>query len=184
MPKDPVVQAGDPVLYKIAKPLSKKDIASQKVQALLKRMSAILQKEGFGVAIAAPQVGESLQIFVVGGKVFDTEEEGASVPPDKIFINPELIRVSKSKKEMAEGCLSVRNTYGAVMRHEKASVKALNEKGEAFIYHGSGLIGQIFQHEVDHLNGILYIDKAIEVVDDEEWVELKTKRAAQKHDRA
>ena len=54
------------------------------------------------------------------------------------------------------------------MRHEKASVKALNEKGEAFIYHGSGLIGQIFQHEVDHLNGILYTDKAVEVVDDPE----------------
>ena len=123
MPKDPVVQAGDPVLYKIAKPLSKKDIASQKVQALLKRMSAILQKEGFGVAIAAPQVGESLQIFVIAGKVFDESEGSTGALPDKVFINPELIRVSKLKKEMAEGGLSVRNKYGAGMRHEKTNLQ-------------------------------------------------------------
>lgn len=176
MPKDPVVQAGDPVLRQKAGALSKKDITSRKVQVLLKRMSAVLKKEGFGVAIAAPQIGVPLQIFVVAGKVFDTSEGRTEALPDKVFINPELTKVSKAKSEMTEGCLSVRNRYGAVLRHEKASVKALNERGEAFVYHGSGLVGQIFQHEVDHLNGILYVDKAIEVVDDADWKKLRESR--------
>lgn len=175
MPKDPVVQVGDPVLRKVAKPVAKKDIPSRKIVGVIKRMKGSLAKEGFGVAIAAPQIGESLRIFVVAGKVFDISEEKTDGSSDRVFINPELIRVSKAKKEMSEGCLSVRNKYGAVLRHEKASVKTLNENGKPFIYHGSGLVAQIFQHEIDHLNGILYTDKAVAVVDDEEWKESRRK---------
>ncbi len=179
--KDPVVQVGDPVLRAKASPVSKKDIGSRKLQAVIKKMSATLKNEGFGVAIAAPQIGESIRVFVVLGKVFQPEEDDEASsqppPPDRVFINPELLRVSKSKKEMTEGCLSVRHKYGSVMRHEKASVRAWNEKGEEFVYHGAGLIGQIFQHEIDHLNGILYIDKAVAVADDKDWEELREKRA-------
>ncbi len=174
---DPVVQNGDPVLRAVAKPVPKKEVGSAKLNTLLKKMSETLKHEGFGVAIAAPQVGESLRVFVVAGKVFKPEDDTESpAPPDRVFINPEIIRASRAKKEMTEGCLSVRHKYGSVLRHEKASVRAINEKGEEFVYHGAGLIGQIFQHEVDHLNGILYIDKAALVTEDEEWKELKEKR--------
>ena len=182
MKRDPVVQAGDPVLRLKAKPVAKKDISLRKISGIIKSMKAVLAKEGFGVAIAAPQIGVSLRIFVVAGKVFKEDEADNNMLPDRVFINPEIVRVSKSKKEMSEGCLSVRNKYGAVLRHEKASIKAYNEKGEAFIYHGSGLIGQIFQHEVDHLNGILYIDKAVYLIDDKDWKELKEKRIKKTHD--
>lgn len=135
-------------------------------------MSTLLKKESYGVALAAPQIGESIRLFVVAGKVFAPAEEGGDdgkkhpAPPDRVFINPELTRLSRKKVEMQEGCLSVRGKYGSVMRHEKASLKASNERGEAFTYHGSGLVGHIFQHEVDHLNGILYIDKATSVRDE------------------
>ncbi|MBP9710697.1 MAG: peptide deformylase [Candidatus Pacebacteria bacterium] len=175
---DSIVQIGDPVLKAVAKPVLKKDIASRKIQTLLSKMSKVLAKEGFGVALAAPQVGESLRIFVIAGKVFQPEEmaDDKPTPPDRVFINPEFVRVSKATVEMTEGCLSVRHKYGSVVRHEKASVKALNEKGAPFIYHGSGLVAQIFQHEIDHLDGILYIDKAESVTDDENWQSLKEKR--------
>lgn len=176
--KDSIVQVGDPVLNKVAKPVLKKDIASRKIQTLISKMSKVLAKEGFGVALAAPQVGEPLRMFVIAGKVFKPEEmaDDQPTPPDRVFINPEFVRQSKTTSEMTEGCLSVRHKYGTVIRHEKASVKALNEKGAPFIYHASSLVAQIFQHEIDHLDGILYIDKAETVTDDKDWKELKEKR--------
>lgn len=201
-----IIQVGDSVLRQKAEPVGKYDITSRKIAGVIKRMKIALKKEGFGVAIAAPQIGESLRIFVVAGKVFDSTQKlppqrssdllyagktgrqarpfagAVSAPKDWVFINPELLRTSKSKKEMTEGCLSVRNKYGAVLRHEKASIKALDERGKPLRYNASGLIAQIFQHEVDHLDGILYIDKATAVVDDEDWKELREKQAKKKHD--
>ncbi len=180
--KDSIVQAGDPVLKTIAAPVQRKDIGGTKLASLIAKMSKTLAKEGFGVAIAAPQVGASLRVFLVAGKVFQPEDalEDAPTPADRVFINPEITRKSRSTKEMTEGCLSVRHKYGSVMRHEKASIKAWDAQGKPFVYHGSGLIAQIFQHEIDHLDGILYIDKAVTLKDDEDWKELKEKRAKNK----
>lgn len=170
------MQVGDPVLREKAKPVAKKDIGSRKLAGIIKRMQTLLKKEEFGVAIAAPQIGEPQRMFIIAGRVFaaDTEApEKKETPPPMIFINPELIRLSKKKKEMSEGCLSVRGKYGTVVRHEKASVKALNELGKPFTYHGAGLVAHIFQHECDHLDGILYIDKAVKLETDEKREELR-----------
>ncbi len=165
------------MLRKTAKAVPKKDIGSPALKKVIAKMRKVLAGEGYGVAIAAPQIGESLRIFVVAGKAFVTDEEkkafdnnepGQPVPPDMVFINPELARLSRAKKEMSEGCLSVRGKYGTVMRHLKASVKALDERGKPTTYHGSGLIAHIFQHECDHLDGILYTDKAVLLEEDED----------------
>ncbi|TSC69074.1 MAG: peptide deformylase [Parcubacteria group bacterium Gr01-1014_56] len=178
--QDHIVQIGDPILKEVAKPVSKKDIGSRKLNSIIKRMKALLHKEEFGVAIAAPQIGESIRLFIIAGKAFvpaaKKGEEEQAPPADKVFINPTLERLSRAKKEMSEGCLSVRNQYGSVVRHQKATIHALNEKGEAFMYHGSGLIGHIFQHEVDHLEGILYVEKAVSIEKDEGFKKLKEKR--------
>lgn len=155
-----------------AAPVLKKNIYTPATRRVIKRMKDALSKEEFGVAIAAPQIGESLRIFVIAGKVFaepDTEGEKKDIPEDRIFINPVITRKSREKKELSEGCLSVRHKYGTVLRHAKASVTALNETGEEFTYHGSGLVAHIFQHECDHLDGILYVDKAVKLETDEEW---------------
>ncbi|HEV8666801.1 MAG TPA: peptide deformylase [Candidatus Paceibacterota bacterium] len=167
--KDPVVQIGSPILRQKAKPVAKKDFGSKPLKVLITKMKKVLDKEKYGVAIAAPQVGVSIRLFVVAGRAFDEDSDSDTVSktPDKAFINPEIIRVSRKKKEMSEGCLSVRGKYGAVLRHEKATVKAFDEDGKQFIYHGSGLIAHIFQHEIDHLEGVLYIDKAVRVTDDD-----------------
>jgi peptide deformylase len=168
--KDPIVQIGEPILREVARPLSKKDIGSPELRKLIAKMKKAVSREKHGVAIAAPQVGESVRLFVIAGRAFasdaDDEDQELGEYEDKVFINPELLRVSRKKKELSEGCLSVRGKYGAVVRHEKASIKALDEAGKPFFYHGSGLIAHIFQHEIDHLNGILYIDKATKLTDE------------------
>jgi peptide deformylase len=173
MAKDPIVQTGSTVLRQKAGPIVKKDIGSRKLAAILKKMSAALKPEAHGVALAAPQVGVPLRIFIVAGRVF-AEPDAAEPPKDKVFINPEFVRISKKKSLMSEGCLSVRGVYGTVKRAEKATVKALDEKGKLFTYHGSGLVAQIFQHEMDHLDGVLFIDKA-EALDESERKNEKPK---------
>src|SRR5581483_8079419 len=116
MAKDPIVQEGDPVLRKVAKPVPRKDFGSKELRALALKMSRVLSKEEFGVALAAPQVGVSQRLFVVAGRAFiadlsEDERESTPTPPDMVFINPEVIRLSRKKKEMSEGCLSVRGKY-------------------------------------------------------------------------
>ena len=84
---------------------------------------------------------------------------------DMVFINPKILKLSKSTKMMDEGCLSVRYLYGKVKRSQKAMVEAYNENGKRFTKGGSGILAQIFQHEIDHLNGVLFIDTAVDVQD-------------------
>jgi len=175
-----IVQKENPVLRGIAAPVAVQDITSAKIQKILARMKAAMSEQDDGVGIAAPQIGEPLRIFVISKKVFDIidsrEEEDAEEKPapkrkrampdeDLVFINPEIIKLSKDKEWLEEGCLSVRYLYGKIRRSTRATIRAWNEKGELFERGASGLLAQIFQHEVDHLNGILFIDNAKDVED-------------------
>lgn len=154
----PIVQKGEPVLRNIAEPVDPEHISSPEIQQVLADMREALESQEDGVALAAPQIGISLRIFIIAPKVF---EEGTGKEPEHlVYINPEVIKRSRKKSEMTEGCLSVRPWYGAVVRSEKARVRALDEHGNRFEYGGSDLLAQIFQHEIDHLDGILFIDKA------------------------
>jgi len=161
----------DQVLRKISKEVPISSITKPKIQKVLLDMSEALHSQNDGVAIAAPQIGESLRIFIVAGKIFDEDFIKGKYPveenlykkartPDIIFINPSIKKISKDRKLMSEGCLSVRPIYGKVRRATKVTVEAYNEKGEKFTINGSGLLAHCFQHEIDHLDGILFIDKA------------------------
>ena len=166
------------------------DIGTNPLQQILARMKTALNGESDGVAIAAPQIGVPLRIFVVSAHAFEIANEEKSkkdkkmVSPssdlDLVCINPEITKLSKKKKKVPEGCLSVRWKYGTTMRHEKATLTAYNEKGRRFTYGGSGLIAQIFQHETDHLNGTLFIDHAtdIETLTAEQIAEAEKKNKA------
>lgn len=170
-----IVQDGDPVLRAVAKPVEKEDFGTKKLHTILEEMTDALLREPDGVAIAAPQIGVSLRIFIVAKSAFaipdkpNTKKESTEVqkkvtPKDHmVAINPEIIKLSKKKKKVPEGCLSVRWLYGNTERHEKALLRAYDENGKLFTYGGSGLIAQIFQHETDHLNGVLFIDHATEI---------------------
>ncbi|MEK9174235.1 MAG: peptide deformylase, partial [Patescibacteria group bacterium] len=89
----------------------------------------------------------------------------AKAKGDIVFINPVITKLWKKKELVSEGCLSVRWKYGLVKRATTATVRALNAEGNEFVMSGKGLLAQIFQHEVDHLNGVLFIDPAIDVED-------------------
>ncbi len=153
-----IVQKGDPVLRKKAQPVDDEAIDSPKIKKIISNMKAALADTDDGVAIAAPQIGEPVRIFVVRDMAF--EDRGDVPNEDKAFINPELVNTSKSTHTIDEGCLSVRHVYGKVERSEKATVRAQDESGKTFEMGASGLLAQIFQHEIEHLDGKLFVDKA------------------------
>ncbi len=162
-----IVQDGNKTLRKIAKEVPISEIIKPKIQKILKDMNEALDSQNDGVAIAAPQIDISLRIFIVSGKIFDKEFMDGSnnfksikIHKNLFFINPIVIKISKDKKVMNEGCLSVRPLYGKVRRATRATVEAYNEKGKKFKMEGTGLLAHIFQHETDHLEGILFTDKA------------------------
>lgn len=159
----PIVQKGDPVLGKPAALVPISEITSPKIQKIIKDMKTALGREADGAAIAAPQIGVPLRIFVVSGKILRrTDSEDEATPPDITFINPVITKISKTKRLMDEGCLSVRGYYGMIERATKATVQAHDEWGKSFMRGGSGLLAQVFQHECDHLEGILFVEKARE----------------------
>lgn len=176
-------QEENPALRKKAERILPADIKSKRVQHLIKEMKELLSKEEYGVALAAPQVGESVRLFIVSGRALARGTRNAPDEPtlndlsakdgpvemvDQVYINPEFVKVSRAKKEKHEGCLSIRGKWGTVLRAEKATIRAYNEHGKRFTRGASDFLAHIFQHEMDHLEGILYIDKARSVFDDTE----------------
>ncbi|MEK7634997.1 MAG: peptide deformylase [Patescibacteria group bacterium] len=173
-----IVQKDNKILRKIAKEVPIEEIGSRKIETIIRRMIKALDSQDDGVAIAAPQIGENLRIFVVSKKIFEimAEEKMKSTASkrekletfaeeqvgykDMVFINPQILKTSKKKMPMEEGCLSVRWLYGKVERAEKTLVKAYDENGKPFTMGGTGLLSQAFQHETDHLDGVLFTDKA------------------------
>lgn len=176
-----ILQQQEKVLRKVAKEIPLSDILKPKIKKVLKEMSESLLSQHDGVAIAAPQIGYSLRIFVVSGRIFakefvskrgrKPEQEDISLdegrPKDLVFINPKISKLSRDKEWVPEGCLSVRPLYGKTLRSLKTTVVAYDENGKKFTRGGSGLLAQIFQHETDHLNGILFIDHAKDVAAEE-----------------
>jgi peptide deformylase len=161
-----IVQKENPVLRGEALPVSEKEIGTIRIKKIISDMKIALAKEDDGVAIAAPQIGVPLRIFVVSGKVAHISgqlSEDEPAPEDSVFINPIIKKLSREKKLTDEGCLSVRYLYGRVKRSTKATIEATDENGQHRTFGASGLLAQIFQHEIDHLNGILFTDNAIDV---------------------
>ena len=160
----------EPILRKTAVTIPTDEIRSQKIQGVIADMKQALVGQDDGVAICAPQIGQSLRIFVISGRILGdlaADEIGKEVPeiPDRVFINPEIAKISKKTEWLDEGCLSLRYLYGKVKRATKAKVRAYDERGKRFELGGSGLLAQIFQHEIDHLEGVIFTDKAKDVKD-------------------
>lgn len=159
----PIVVDGDPVLRQKAADVAESEFGTPALDALIKDMSESLRTTAHGVAIAAPQIGVSKRIFVVRGFVMEKKgrvDEGADALPDVAFINPVITRFSRKKERFEEGCLSVPKKFGTIVRSEKVTLSAYDSAGTAFEMSAEGLIAEIFQHEVDHLNGVLFIDNA------------------------
>lgn len=161
-----IVQAGDPVLRKVARELSIDEIKDPSTQRLILQMRDTMRAAP-GVGLAAPQIGESIQLAVIEDRVnyiADIPDEQLAVrqraPVDfHVIINPKLTIIGESSIEFFEGCLSVEGFAAVVPRGERVRVECLNERAEPITINAQGWYARILQHEIDHLNGTLYIDR-------------------------
>lgn len=174
--KDTIIQINDDKtnpLRVIAREIKKEEFGTTDLKEIVETMQKSLSKEHDGVALAAPQIGLSLRIFVIAPSAYPEDAKWKPL----VFINPKITKVSKKTAEMQEGCLSVRWIYGTTTRSTSATVEAYDVNGNKFSYGASGLIAHIFQHEIDHLDGILFIDHGF---DFEEFTEEEV-RASEKN---
>lgn len=161
-----IVQAGDPVLRKQSRPLTKEEISSPSIQLLIDLMRNTM-REAPGVGLAAPQIGKSLQLAVIEDRTEyltrlsadELAETQRAAIPFHVIINPKLTVLDKSSAQFFEGCLSVTGYQAIVDRALSVRVECLNERGEEVTIKAQGWYARILQHEIDHLNGTLYIDR-------------------------
>lgn len=152
---------GDPVLREKAHEIPLAEIQSSEIQTIIQDMRATLEGQKNGIALAAPQIGILKRIIVISHRAFESDNDQTSRhAEDLVVINPVIKKMSQRKKWLEEGCLSIPNVFGEVHRSIKTTIEAYDTNGKKFMRGDSGLIAQIFQHEIDHLDGILFIDKA------------------------
>lgn len=164
-----IVTLPDPILRRKAKPITKFD---RDLQVLVDDMIETM-REAPGVGLAAPQVDVSQQLIVVEYAEEDDEEEAEATDeaeakppkPKKLFvmINPEIVKASEEKVIGIEGCLSIPGLQGEVERHEAIQIRGLNRHGRPTKLKVDGWMARIFQHEIDHINGVLFTDRATRV---------------------
>ncbi|MFA6524840.1 MAG: peptide deformylase [Patescibacteria group bacterium] len=147
MPTLPVVTEPNPILRKKAETIN--NPLSSAVQELIPKLTETMIQED-GIGIAAPQVGESIQMIIINQK-----------DSPMVMINPRIITKSIRTEIAEEGCLSVPGIFGMVKRSKKVKVNAIDGLGKPFTIKAEGLFARVIQHEIDHLNGILFIDKMV-----------------------
>jgi len=179
----PIVKEPNKSLRQRAKELPLSEISTARVQKLIANMKETLKNTPNGVGLAAPQVGESLRIFIVSEEAQEIDHQenlqkkeqlNETKNPDSrkkknwkyyVFINPAVKKIARKKLAGPEGCLSVTDKYGLVKRNEKITVQAYDEHGKKFIRGASNFFARVIQHELDHLEGTLFIDKVDEYLD-------------------
>ena len=163
-----IVQVGDPVLRQVARPLSDDEIRGAAIQQLVELMRETM-RDAPGVGLAAPQVGESIQLIVIE----DREEYQQPISPERlaerervpvqlhVIANPVLTVLDDSPRLFFEGCLSVTGFGALTPRHAAVQVTGLDERAEPVQIEARGWYARILQHEIDHLNGRLYVDSML-----------------------
>ena len=149
----PIVKLPTPSLRQPSRVVEVSEIQTVKFQNFLDKLIRTMHVED-GVGIASPQVGQNIRAIVV------------NMPKGpECYMNPEIVKTSKLMVDSEEGCLSVPGKYGVVQRHKKVSLRALNRLGRRIELDVKAFPAIIFQHEIDHLDGVLFIDKAKNIVE-------------------
>ena len=154
-----LVPENHPALHTIAEEITAEEFSDGTVAKIVKDLRSAIKTydvDGYAaVAIAAPQIGVSKRIFII-----EDQSDRDDTLPTLVAINPHITKLSKKTHLVSEGCLSVPDTYGMVMRHKNVTMNALDEQGESYERGAGGLLAQIIQHENDHLDGILFTERA------------------------
>lgn len=160
-----IVQVGDPVLRQVGRALTTAEIALPAIQDLIVLMRDTM-RDAPGVGLAAPQIGLAIQLAVIEDQPSYmqgispealAQRERVAVP-FVVLVNPRIVEYSPDTVEFFEGCLSVAGFSALVKRSRSVAVEYLDENGEPHTIQASGWFARILQHEIDHLNGTLYID--------------------------
>jgi len=154
-----LVPENHPALHTMAEEITAEEFADGTVTKIVKDLRKAIKTykvDGFtAVAIASPQIGVSKRIFII-----EDQSEDEDRLPTIIAVNPRLTKLSKKSHVVGEGCLSIPDLYGLVRRSTNVTLEAYDETGKKFSRGAGGLLAQIIQHEYDHLDGILFTDRA------------------------
>lgn len=153
-----VARLGNPVLRKKAKAYTLEELRSPETQRLIDDMIETM-RELDGAGLAAPQVHVSRRLFVIETKEPNPRYPGEPPVPLTVLVNPELTRRSREMEEDWEGCLSLPDLRGRVPRHRALAGKALDRQGRVIVFEAEGFCARAIQHELDHLDGIVFIDR-------------------------
>lgn len=161
-----IIGPNNPILRKKAKAIPAAEINTPALQQLIDDMIETM-REAPGVGLAAPQVAISQRLAVIEYAEEPGAEDAPEAPPPAaklyVIINPEITHTSTEMVDGAEGCLSIPGYAGTVSRHQAITVKALNRRGHPIKIKAQGWLARIFQHEIDHLDGVLFIDRTKDV---------------------
>lgn len=157
-----IIQNPNPILHTKTETIT--DFKDKSLHKLIKDMKDTLRDED-GLGLAAPQIGTSKAVFIIPSN-YAPRVRSLNIPlsifkpiEPTVYINPRITFYSKEKSEIEEGCLSMYGIYYSITRPEKITIEAQTENGKNFSVRTEGLLAKIFQHETDHLNGLLIIDK-------------------------
>lgn len=145
----PILKLPDPRLRQKSREIKQPEIKN--LRSLILNMLETV-KEAKGIGLAAPQIGQNIRLVVIS-------REAAADGQDIVLINPKITKHSWRKVKAEEGCLSVPNTTVTVSRYKKITIKALSPEGKSLNFTAFDLLARVIQHEVDHLDGVLIIDK-------------------------
>jgi peptide deformylase len=165
-----VAQVGNPILRQIAQPVDRLD---ESMQTLIDNLMATLVQSN-GVGIAAPQVAAAYRIMIVASRPNPRYPNAPEMEPT-VMINPRLVRISEEIGKDWEGCLSVPGIRGLVPRYEAIEVEYVDRRGNRHEERLTGFVARIFQHELDHLNGMVFLDRletTHDIVTDQEYLKL------------
>jgi len=162
----PIVQLGDPVLRRRAREVTAVELASPRLQELIDAMRETM-RHAPGVGLAAPQIGLGLRLAVIEDvpdpeRGLSDEERAArerDAVPFHVLVNPKLVREDVTPVRHFEGCLSLTGYVGVVARARGVRVRCLDEHGQSRTIHARGWYARILQHEIDHLDGTVYVDR-------------------------
>ncbi len=155
---DPTVQIGDPVIRRVAKPVPRTALVAKQTKTMIKNLVDSMRYHNL-IGMAAPQIGIGARVFVT--ELRETNVRRIEKDRVRVFVNPVILRSSKEKEFGGEGCGSVAHgkLFGSVSRPARVTVTALNEKGARFTLTAEGLLARVIQHETDHLNGMVFLDR-------------------------
>ena len=141
---------GEETLREVSSPVP---CINEEIKILIDEMFITLKKSN-GIGLAAPQIGKNIRLFIV-----QLEEDSGMV-----FINPEVIRTSNEQCSMEEGCLSIPKVYEKVIRPKDVTLQYMDINGKKQLIQATGLLARVIQHEYDHLNGVLFVDRLEETI--------------------